>query len=30
MAKYITGLLDKVKITADIVKQNGGITGKHF
>jgi NADH:ubiquinone oxidoreductase subunit len=30
MAKYITGLLDKVKITADIVKQNGGITGKPF
>merc|ERR1712137_320159 len=30
MAKYVTGLLEKVKITADIVKQNGGIRGSLY
>lgn len=30
MAKYVTGLLDKVRITFDILKQNGGIRGKEL
>lgn len=29
MAKYITGFFDKAKVTFDILKQNGGVRGKH-
>ncbi|KAI9561940.1 hypothetical protein GHT06_012903 [Daphnia sinensis] len=30
MAKYITGALDKLKVTFDILKQNGGIRGSLY